>query len=167
MEFHQNLQTHSYDCYQGSRNFKLKIGLDNQVTKYPPPPPPPKKKTTKNVVAKTNDIMNFDSRCITTFSELSKVFFHVILKKKPKLRTVLTFLISVHKQEMTAQRLGRKMVHMKNILTYRNNPSYTSMGILIFLSVRSNTDQIRMKLRLFQAHLMCSRNRVLTYSWTS
>ena len=45
-----------------------------------------------------------------------------------------------------------------NILTYRNNPSYTSMGILIFLSVSLNTDQIRMKLRLFQAHLMCSRN---------
>ena len=53
------------------------------------------------------------------------------------------------------------------ILTYRNNPSYTLIGILIFLSVRSNTDQIRIKLRLFQAHLMCSRNRVLTYSWTS
>ena len=35
------------------------------------------------------------------------------------------------------------------------------MGILIFLSVRSNTDQIRMELRLFKAHLACSRNRVL------
>ena len=53
------------------------------------------------------------------------------------------------------------------ILTYRNNPSYMSMEILICLSVRSNTDQIRMKLRLFQVHPMCSRNRVLTYSWTS
>ena len=53
------------------------------------------------------------------------------------------------------------------ILTYRNNPSFTSMGILIFLSLCSNTDQIRMKLRVFQAHLMGSRNQVLTYSWTS
>ena len=46
------------------------------------------------------------------------MFFHVKLKKKPKrtaqLRTVLTVLISVHKQEMTTQSLGRKMVHMKN-----------------------------------------------------
>ena len=32
-----------------------------------------------------------------------------------------------------------------NILTYRNNPSYISMVIFIFLSVRSNTDQILMK----------------------
>ena len=45
----------------------------------------------------------------------------------------------------------------------QNNPSYTSMGVLIFLSVRSNTDQIRMKLRLVQPHLMCSRNRVFIY----
>ena len=37
----------------------------------------------------------------------------------------------------------------ESILTYRNNPSYTAMGILIFLSVRSNTDQIRMKFRIF------------------
>ena len=57
--------------------------------------------------------------------------------------------------------------YTQSILTYRNNPSYISIGILICLSVRSNTDLIRIKLRLFQAHLMCSRNRVLTYSWTS
>ena len=44
------------------------------------------------------------------------------------------------------------------ILTYRNNPSYTSMAILIFLSVRSNTDQIRMELRPCKANLVCSRN---------
>ena len=44
------------------------------------------------------------------------------------------------------------------ILIYRNYPSYTSMVNLIFFSVRSNTDQIRMKLRPFQAHLMCSIN---------
>ena len=31
------------------------------------------------------------------------------------------------------------------ILTYRNNPTYISMILLIFLSVRSNTDQILMK----------------------
>ena len=60
-----------------------------------------------------------------------------------------------------------KSYSLQCILTYRNNPSYISMGILICLSVRSNTDQIRVKLRLFQVHRMCSRNRVLTYSWTS
>ena len=31
------------------------------------------------------------------------------------------------------------------ILTYRNNPSYISIVILIFLFVRSNTDPILMK----------------------
>ena len=31
------------------------------------------------------------------------------------------------------------------ILTYRNNPPYISMVILIFLFVRSDTDQILMK----------------------
>ena len=62
---------------------------------------------------------------------------------------------------------NHKTIFTVYILTYRNNPSYTSMGILIYLSVRSNTDQIRMKLRLFQAHLMCSRNRVLIYALTS
>ena len=74
--------------YQGSRNFELKIGLDSQVTKYPPSPPLKKKQqqknTQKNVAAKTNDIVIYASRCITKFSELSKVFFHFILKKKPK-----------------------------------------------------------------------------------
>ena len=53
------------------------------------------------------------------------------------------------------------------ILTYRSNPSYKSIVILIFLSVRSNTDQIRMKLRPCKANRMCSRNRVLSYSCTS
>ena len=55
----------------------------------------------------------------------------------------------------------------RSILTYRNNPSYTSMVILIFLSERSNTDQIRIKLRPCKANTICSRNRVLTYPCTS
>ena len=33
-----------------------------------------------------------------------------------------------------------------DIVTYGNNPSYISMVILIFLSVRANTDQIHTKL---------------------
>ena len=49
-----------------------------------PPPHTQKKKKKKNVVAKTNDIVIYASRCITTFPELSKVLFHFILKKKPK-----------------------------------------------------------------------------------
>ena len=75
---------------QGSRNFELKISLDSRVTKYPPPPPPPppnkkkQKQKQKNVVAKTNDIVIYASRCITTFPELSKVFFHFIFEEKPK-----------------------------------------------------------------------------------
>ena len=48
------------------------------------------------------------------------------------------------------------------ILTYRNNrPSYVSMVILFFLSVRFKTDHIRMKLGTRKAKLMCSRNPVL------
>ena len=73
---------HIYHSEQGSRNFELKIGLDSQVT--PRPAPTPLKKTTKNVVTKTNDIVIYALRCITTFSELSKVFFHFILMKKPR-----------------------------------------------------------------------------------
>ena len=46
------------------------------------------------------------------------------------------------------------------ILTYRNNPSYISMVILIFPSVRSNTAQIRMKLRPCNSNLMCSSNHI-------
>ena len=65
---------------QGSRNFELKIGLDSRVTKYPPQ----LKKQKKNVVAKTNDIVIYASRCITTFPELSKVFFHLIFEENPK-----------------------------------------------------------------------------------
>ena len=49
-----------------------------------PPPPKLKNKTKKNVVAKTNDIVIYASRCITTFPELSKVFFHFIFEEKPK-----------------------------------------------------------------------------------
>ena len=70
----------TFSSHQGSRNFELKIGLDSQVTKYPPTKKKAKKKQ-KNVVAKTNDIVIYASRCITTFSELSKVFFHFILMK--------------------------------------------------------------------------------------
>ena len=50
------------------------------------------------------------------------------------------------------------------ILIYRKTPSYNSIVILIFIWVRSNTGQIRMKLRPCNANLMCSRNRGLTYS---
>ena len=61
--------------------------------------PPPNNNKKKNVVAKTNDIVIYASRYITTFPELSKVFFHFIFEEKPKwtaqLRTVLTFLISI------------------------------------------------------------------------
>ena len=57
----------------------------DEVPPHPHPHPPKKKKTTKkNVVAKTNDIVIYASRCITTFPELSKVLFHFILKKKHK-----------------------------------------------------------------------------------
>ena len=49
-----------------------------------PGPPPQIKKKQKNVVAKTNDIVIYASRCITTFPELSKVFFHFIFEEKPK-----------------------------------------------------------------------------------
>ena len=49
-----------------------------------------------------------------------------------------------------------------NILTYRNNPQYIAMVILIFPSVCSSTDQIRMKLSPCNANLMCTRNQVLT-----
>ena len=114
----------------GSRNFKLRIGLDSQVTKCAPPP------TKKNVVMKTNDITIYASICITTFSELSKVFFHVILKKK-KLNELLNYSsidisyfcmqIQIEPQEVTAQRLGRKIVHMKNS-SKKNTPKTSRRG---------------------------------------
>ena len=72
--------SHTIFTDQGSRNFELKISLDSSDEV----PHPPKKKTKKNVVAKTNDIVIYASRCITTFPELSKECFHFILKKKPK-----------------------------------------------------------------------------------
>ena len=105
---------------------------------------------------------------------------NLVLKGRSRIRsTSISFEKSLVMVFSRSQRSNANLTYYDNImmtftvlncvyiLTYRNNPSYTSMGILIFLSVRSNTDQIRMKLRLFQAHLMCSRNRVLTYSWSS
>ena len=56
--------------------------LSAEVT--PPPPNKKKKNKKKNVVAKTNDIVIYASRCITTFPELSKVFFDFIFEEKPK-----------------------------------------------------------------------------------
>ena len=76
-------------CPAGIQKFRTQNRSGQQSDEVPPPPPPPpppkkKKKKKKNVVAKTNDIVIYASRCITTFPELSKVLFHFILKKKPK-----------------------------------------------------------------------------------
>ena len=72
----------------GVQKFRTQNRSGQPSDEVPPPPPPPpkkkKKKKKKNVVAKTNDIVIYASRCITTFSELSKVFIHFILKKKPE-----------------------------------------------------------------------------------
>ena len=69
----------------GIQKFQTQNRSGQPSVEVPPPPPPPKKKTQKKtVVAKTNDIVIYASRCITTFPELSKVCFHFILKKKTK-----------------------------------------------------------------------------------
>ena len=104
-----------------------------------PPPKKKKKKQKKNVVAKTNDIVIYASRCITTFSELSKVFIHFILKKKTWMNCSITdsidnsyFCTQIDKQEMTEQHLGRKMVQMKN--SSMKNTSKTSHQLIMFIS---------------------------------
>ena len=93
-----------HTCHPGVQKFRTQNRSGQPSNEVPTPPPPKKKKKKKkkkNVVGKTNDIVIYDSRCITTFSELSKVFIHFILKKKPEwtaqFRTVLIFLISVHR----------------------------------------------------------------------
>ena len=39
----------------------------------------------------------------------------------------------------SGKKLSAQILTLINILTYRNNPSYISMAILILLTVRSNT----------------------------
>ena len=78
------------------------------------------------------------------FSELSKVFFHVILKKN-KITERLNLLkanndisYSNEPQEVTAQRLGRKIVHMKNS-SKKNTPKSRENKHLFLPNHRSKT----------------------------